>query len=195
MTLTINDKRVFTTGPVKLHGFQAVMKPSKYGYSLSALLPEEEVYLLEDDREEALKWATSKLKNPKRSVMKPEPWVECNDEPSYVKIKFSWNEDTQPVVYDTNNNKIDDENLPLYSGAVVRLVFKQKPYILKDDVTYGTSLKLSGVQVVSLNGAGGGLDTSELTDEDVLNCFNNAMASLDKEVSDGRKFATTSADF
>ena len=110
-------------------------------------------------------------------------------------MKFSWNEDNQPVVYDTNNNKIDDENLPLYSGAVVRLVFKQKPYILKDDVTYGTSLKLSGVQVISLNGAGGGLDTSELTDEDVLNCFNNAMASLDKEVSDGRKFATTSADF
>ena len=31
---------------------------------------------LEADRAESLKWAESKLKNPKRSVLKPEPWEE-----------------------------------------------------------------------------------------------------------------------
>ena len=171
MTLTLTDKRVFVSGPVKLHGYQAVLKPSKFGYSLSALLPEDDVPLLETDREESLKWATSKLQNPKRSVLKPEPWEEINEAPGYVKVKFSWNEESKPVVYDSDNVKIEDEGLPLYSDAVVRLVFKQKPYILKDGVTYGTSLKVSGVQVLSLNRQGVGTDSGDLTEDDVAKLF------------------------
>ena len=171
MTLTFTDKRVFVSGPVRLHGYQAVLKPSKFGYSLSALLPEADVPLLETDREESLKWATSKLQNPKRSVLKPEPWMESDDEPGFVKVKFSWNEENKPVVYDSDNTKIDDEGLPLYSDAVVRLIFKQKPYILKDGVTYGTSLKVSGVQVLSLNKPGVGSDSGDLTEDDVANLF------------------------
>ena len=171
MTLTITDQRIVVSGPVKLHGYQAVLKPSKFGYSLSALLPEADVPLLETDREESLKWATSKLQNPKRSVLKPEPWEELDEAPGYVKVKFSWNEDNKPVVYDSDNAKIEDEGLPLYSDAVVRLVFKQKPYILKDGVTYGTSLKVSGVQVLSLNKPGVGIDSGDLTEDDVANLF------------------------
>ena len=34
---------------------------------------------LESDRSDTLKWAESKLKNPKRSVLKPEPWEEVSD--------------------------------------------------------------------------------------------------------------------
>ena len=195
MTLSITDQRVFVSGPVKLHGYQAVLKPSKFGYSLSALLPEDDVPLLETDREESLKWATSKLQNPKRSVLKPEPWEELDEAPGYVKVKFSWNEDNKPVVYDSDNSKIEDEGLPLYSDAVVRLVFKQKPYILKDGVTYGTSLKVSGVQVLALNKPGVGSDSGDLTEDDVANLFKVSQANgLDADELKASKEAAVQDD-
>ena len=65
-----------TEQPVILEGYQAVLKPSKFGYSLSAIVDSEMVDALETDREESLQWAQGKLKNPKRSVLKPEPWEE-----------------------------------------------------------------------------------------------------------------------
>ena len=63
-----------TEQPVILDGYQAVMKPSKFGYSLAAIVDQAMIDKLEDDRTESLKWAESKLKNPKRSSLKPEPW-------------------------------------------------------------------------------------------------------------------------
>ena len=56
-----------TDNPVTLDGFQAILAPSKFGYSLSAVVCEDIVNTLEDERNEQLKWAESKLKNPKRS--------------------------------------------------------------------------------------------------------------------------------
>ena len=88
-----------TKEPVVLEGYQAVLKPSKFGYSLSAVVDAELVEQLEDDRVETLKWAESKLKNPKRSSLKPEPWEEVAD--GKYKVKFSWNEYTKPPVVDT----------------------------------------------------------------------------------------------
>ena len=58
----------------------------------------------------------------------------------------------------------------MYSGSQVKLAFYQKPYILKDGVTYGTSLKLVGVQLVSLN-SGAGVDTGDMAAEDVAALF------------------------
>ena len=55
-----------TQQPVVLEGYQAVMKPSKFGYSLSAVVDEAMVDRLVEDRAETLKWAESKLKNHKR---------------------------------------------------------------------------------------------------------------------------------
>ena len=78
-----------TKEPVVLEGFQAVLKPSQYGYSLSAVVDTDMVDKLEDDRVETLKWAESKLKNPKRSVLRPEPWEEVSE--GKFKVKFSWN--------------------------------------------------------------------------------------------------------
>ena len=69
MTRTIHK----TEQPVVLDGYQAVMKPSKFGYSLSAIVDTTVVDALETDRAESLKWAETKLKNPKRSTLKPEP--------------------------------------------------------------------------------------------------------------------------
>jgi hypothetical protein len=170
MTVTLNDKGVFLTGPVVLEGYQAILKPSKFGYSLSALLPEAAEEVLDEDRERSLKWAESKLKNPKRSTLKPEPWEAVDAFPGKLKAKFTWNEDTRPFIYDTEGVTVDDPGLPLYSGSIVRLAFKQKPYILKDGVTYGTSLKLVGVQIVSLR-SNAGTDSGDLSEEEVSNFF------------------------
>ena len=157
-----------TQQPVVLEGYQAVMKPSKFGYSLSALVDGELVERLEADRVETLKWAESKLKNPKRSTLKPEPWEEVSTDT--YKVKFSWNEETRPPVVDSEGTPITDESTPIYSGSQVKLAFKQKPYILRDGVTYGTSLKLVGVQIVALNGAAG-IDKGDLSDVEVAALF------------------------
>ena len=157
-----------TPEPVVLEGYQAVMTPSKFGYSLGALVDESMVEFLEEDRTESLKWAESKLKNPKRSVLKPEPWEEVSA--GKYKVKFSWNEDTKPPVVDTDGTLITDARLPIYSGSTVKLAFYQKPYILKDGVTYGTSLKLKGIQVITLSSSAG-IDVGDLTTEDVIGLF------------------------
>ena len=157
-----------TEQPVVLEGYQAVLKPSKFGYSLSAIVDAGMVDALETDREESLQWAQGKLKNPKRSVLKPEPWEEVAT--NQFKVKFSWNEDNRPPVVDTEGTPVTDENTPMYSGSRVKLAFYQKPYILKDGVTYGTSLKLVGVQLVSLN-SGAGVDTGDMAAEDVAALF------------------------
>ena len=157
-----------TPDPVTLEGYQSVLKPSKFGYSLKAIVGEDIISKLETEREDCLKWAESKLKNPKRSVLKPTPWEEVS-EGKYL-IKFSWSEDKKPPVVDTEGTHITDERTPLYSGSKVKLAFFQKPYILKDQITYGTSLKLVGIQVVTANGSAG-LDAGDLNADDVAEMF------------------------
>jgi len=159
---------IVTKDPVTLEGYQAVMKPSKFGYSMSAIVKQDIIDKLEDDRIETLKWAEGKLKNPKRSVCKPEPWEEVAE--GQYKIKFSWNEELKPPVVDSEGTVVTDVNLPVYSGAQVKLAFYQKPYILKDGVTYGTTLKLTAVQIVALN-AKAGVDTGDMPVEDVAALF------------------------
>ena len=161
-----------TKEPVTLEGFQAVMAPSKFGYSLSAIVDQEMIDVLEEERGEVLKWAQSKLKNPKRSSLKPEPWEEVAE--GKYKLKFSWNEETKPPVVDTEGTPVTDKRIPLYSGSTVKLAFYQKPYILRDEVTYGSSLKLVGVQVVSIKGTAG-VDVGDLAATDVAGLFGNTQ--------------------
>jgi len=157
-----------TENPVTLEGFQAILSPSKFGYSLSAVVDTKVIDKLEDERSEVLKWAESKLKNPKRSTLKPEPWEEVAD--GKYKIKFSWNEETRPPVVDTEGTQVTDTKTPLYAGSTVKLGFYQKPYILRDGVTYGSSLKLVGVQVISVKGEAG-VDTGDLDADAVAELF------------------------
>ena len=174
-----------TEQPVVLEGFQAVMKPSKFGYSLATTVGQDVIDTLEDDRIETLKWAESKLKNPKRSVCKPEPWEEVAN--GQYKVKFSWNETNKPPIVDTEGTPVTDEATPLYSGSKVKVAFYQKPYILKDGVTYGTTLKLVGVQVVSLNSEAG-VDTGDMSTDDVAALFGNTQGY---KASDPNVTATT----
>tara|TARA_R100001460_G_scaffold39525_5_gene74349 strand:+ start:5673 stop:6251 length:579 start_codon:yes stop_codon:yes gene_type:complete len=157
-----------TAEPVTLEGFQAVLKPSKFGYSLKAVVGEDLINVLEEEREGCLNWATSKLKNPKRSVAKPEPWEEVA-KGKYL-LKFSWKEDKKPPVVDTEGTPVTDLDTPVYEGSKVKLGFIQKPYILKDGSTYGTSLKLSCIQVVSVKG-GAGVDSGDLNETEAAEIF------------------------
>ena len=157
-----------TEQPVVLEGYQAVLKPGKFGYKLSALVDQATVDKLEDERTEVLKWAEGKLKNPKRSTLKPEPWEEVSE--GKYQVKFSWNDDTRPPVVDSEGTLITNEDTPLYGGSKVKLAFRQKPYILRDGITYGTSLKLVGIQVVALNSSAG-VDAADMGDTEVAALF------------------------
>ena len=157
-----------TKDPVTLSGYQAILKPSKFGYSLKAVVGQDVVDALETERADCLKWAESKLKNPKRSTLRPEPWEEVEDG-KYI-VKFSWAEDKKPPVVDTEGTPIQNEDTPVYEGSKVKLGFHQKPYILRDGVTYGTSLKLSGIQIVSIQN-GAGVDTGDLDEDGVAELF------------------------
>jgi len=162
------SRNVHKTDTITLEGFQAVLAPSKFGYSLAAVVGQDIIDTLETERADVLKWAESKLKNPKRSTLKPEPWEEVAE--GKYKIKFSWSEDRRPPVVDTEGTPITDVKTPLYGGSTVKLAFYQKPYILRDGVTYGSSLKLVGVQVVSVKSEAG-VDTGDLDATEVAELF------------------------
>ena len=177
-----------TDKPVTLEVFQAVVAPSKFGYSLGAIVGSDIIETLETERAEVLKWAESKLKNPKRSTLKPEPWEEVAK--GKYKIKFSWNEENRPPVVDTEGTPVTDAKTPLYGGSTVKLGFYQKPYILRDGVTYGSSLKLVGVQVVSVKGDAG-VDTGDLDATEVAELFGTTAGY---KTSDPNVTPSTSTD-
>jgi hypothetical protein len=157
-----------TQQPVVLEGYQAVLKPSKFGFSLGAIIDGKLIEILEEERTECLKWCESKLKNPKRSTLKPEPWEELSVD--QYKVKFSWNEETCPPVVDSEGTPITDVDTPIYGGAKVKLAFRQKPYVLRDGVTYGTSLKLVGIQLIALNSSAG-VDVGDMGETEVAALF------------------------
>ena len=162
-------KDVHVTDEIKLEGFQAILEPGKFGYSLSAVVDNKLIDKLETERKDVLKWAESKLKNPKRATLKPTPWEEVAE--GKYKLKFSWGEDKRPPVVDTEGTPLTDTKTPLYGGPTVKLGFFQKPYILRDGITYGSSLKLVGVQVVKLNAEAGVKGDDNLSTDQVADLF------------------------
>jgi hypothetical protein len=153
-----------TEKPVVLEGFQAVLKPSQFGsYTLSAIIDQELVDKLEDERPNALKWCEPKLKNAKRAVLKPEPWEEKAE--GKYKITFYWDDKAKPPVVDSEGTPITDDTTPLWKGSKVKLAFYQKPYVLRDNVTYGTTLKLKAIQVIAVAGQAG-VDIGDMSVED-----------------------------
>ena len=134
---------------VVLEGYQAILKPSKFGYSLEALLNAATwKETLEANRMVCLEWCEKHIKNPKGKCLKSEPWEETEE--GKLKIKFSWNEEHKPALMDTDCLPITKTDLPLLAGCKVMIAFYQKPYLLRDNKTYGTSLKLLGIQVVDI---------------------------------------------
>ena len=113
----MSNKNVHVTDVVTLDGYQAILEPGKFGHSLSAIVGDEVVDKLETERVEVLKWAESKLKNPKRATLKPTPWEEVAE--GKHKLKFSWGEDRKPPVVDTEGTPITNTKTPLYGGSTV----------------------------------------------------------------------------
>ena len=72
-------RTIHKTDNVTLEGFQAVLEPSKFGYSLAAVVGSDIIETLEAERTDVLKWCESKLKTPKRATCKPEPSEEVAD--------------------------------------------------------------------------------------------------------------------
>jgi len=161
-----------TPEPVTLDGFQAILKAGEWGYKLSALVKEELVSQLEEERISALEWARSKAKNPKRVTVKPEPWEELDNTKGTYHIRFSWRDGDKviPVVVDTEGTQIKDKDTPIYSGSKVKIAFFQKPYVLPSG-DIGTSLKLKAVQVISLNNGAGVVDNGDMSAEDAADLF------------------------
>ena len=181
----MSNKNIHVTGEVTLEGFQAILEPGKFGYSLSAVVDETLIDKLEAERTDVLKWAEGKLKNPRRATLKPTPWEEVAE--GKYKLKFSWNEEKRPPVVDTEGTPVTDTKTPLYGGSTVKLGFYQKPYILRDGVTYGSSLKLVGVQVVELNSSAAGTDSGDLNETEVADLFGKTdgyTASAVQETTD-----------
>ena len=52
-----------TEEPVTLEGYQAIMKKSKYGYSLSAIIDENMLQTLAVDRPKLIDWCLNKVTN------------------------------------------------------------------------------------------------------------------------------------
>ena len=182
---------IVMTETVTLDGFQAVLQPGKYGYNLSAIVESDIIDRLDEDRARLLEWGLSKVKNPKRSVLKPEPWEEVAQ--GRYKVKFSWGEDNKPGIVDSEGTAVTNPDLPLYGGSKVRLALYQKPYVLKDGVTYGSSLKLLGVQVIEL-GAEAGV-SSESADSDVSNLFGKVEGFKADSLEPSTETATVDDDF
>ena len=175
-----------TASPVTLEGFQAVLKPGKFGYTLRAIVDQDIVDRLEEEREDCIKWCLSKVSSPKRSVAKPEPWEEEPNRPGKYAIKFSWKEGNEPPIVDTEGVLIRDKTTPIYEGSKVKLGFTQRPYVLNDKTTYGTSLKIAGVQVVSIESKAG-IDSGDLDEAGVAELFGKCQGFKTDEpnVSDG----------
>ena len=139
----------------KLEGYQAILKPSDFGYSLSAVLDDSERETdngwsieLWYDRQDCLRYIAGKLKGKRNQKLMDEPWDERDD--YSVKVKFSWTDETKPAIMDTDCVPVERDDLPLLDGCLVMIGFYQKPYILKDGLTYGTTLKLLGLQIVDI---------------------------------------------
>jgi hypothetical protein len=156
-----------TAEPVTLEGFQAVLKPSEYGYTLQCVITDEDmINTLEAERKELLEYQEkTKVKNPKRATLNATPWEEL--ETGGYKLKFSWDSKRLPTIVDAMGTIIDDERVRVYSGTKVKIAFSQYGYTLPNGSTYGSKCQLHGCQIISL--ATG--KAEQVTSDDVVALF------------------------
>lgn len=140
-----------TKKPVVLEGYQALLRPSKFGHKIEAIIEDEDLIAALDAKYAELNAQSlknPKIKNPRRASAKPTPWEEVSA--GRFKISFKWDEDSKPTIVDSQGVPIRDNSLRVYSGSTVRVAFDLRPYILKDGVTYGVKVVPSAIQVVSI---------------------------------------------
>ena len=96
----------------------------------------------ETERPELLKSWKNELKMG-RVNYKLEPWEPVGNEE--YKITMRWNPEQIIHIYDSNCEVVEEE-IPLYSGSLVKVALRQSPYAMRDAV--GTSLRLQAIQVI-----------------------------------------------
>ena len=144
-----------TKEPVTLNGYQAVFKPSEYGYSLAVDITDQALIdELNADRETLLEAQLNgkAIKNKKRASCKPEPWEEREDAEGVYNLKFKWADDSRPAIVDAEGTPIISDSLRVFSGSTVKVAFTQSGYTLKDGATYGTKVNIKSIQIISLAG-------------------------------------------
>ena len=154
--------------PTTLEGYINVYQDSgKYeNRTFSYKIPDDIIDQVKKDREELLKWVDSKIDNPKRVALNPEPF----DEEGLCKYSYS---DTDkkpiPVFVDTEGQPLSESDLQnLRRGTQAILIVNQTPYTKP---AKGTSLKVVGVQVTKLVTGSGASDSGDLSVDDVNAIF------------------------
>ena len=132
-----------TPEPVRLEGFQSIFRPNKHGKCLiSLIVPASFIEPLETERPELLKSWKNELKMG-RVNYKLEPWELVGN--GEYKITLRWNPEQIIHIYDSNCEAVEEE-IPLYSGSLVKVALRQSPYAMRDAV--GTSLRIQAIQVI-----------------------------------------------
>lgn len=125
---------------------------------------------MEQDREELLTWAKSKVPNPSRVNVNNAKW----DETGLVKYSYLGETNRPAVVFvDTEGTVLEKDVLrAVRKGTKVRIIAQQSPYTKP---SLGTKLVVLGVQVIQLN-TGDLVDSGELEGDDVAALFAAAPA-------------------
>lgn len=183
------NRYVFDT---TLEGFINVYEPSgKFNNCcFSFKLPQGVLDQAEDDREELLKWAASKVDNPKRIATNPSKW---DDEGL---VKYSYEGETNrpaPVFVDTSGEPIAKETLrDVRKGTKVRMIVQQKPYTKP---AMGTTLKVMGIQIVELASGNGAIDSGDMSAAEVAEMFGSVEGfKQDTPVVRQSESTTTTSD-
>ena len=135
------------TVELKLHGYQAIFKPSRFGYSMSGLITDPTViYQINDDRDDLLNIIYDEFDDLSKVTLRPEPWETI--EADIIRIKYTWTEDNLPIAFDSNLNQVIDPDITLTEGSEVIATIHQHFYIQKDGRTCGTTFTCSSFQVV-----------------------------------------------
>ena len=168
-----------TPHPVTLNGYQSVFKlTSNYNNYCLAFDVEDPAFIeeLEARRSELLEAQLAEIKLKKRATPKPAPWIEDEEQENLWNIKFSWNKGYEPSVVDSKGVALTGDQVKLYSGATVKVAFDQRGYTLKDGTSYGTTLDIRGVQVITDSSSAGGQQYSAAEAASVFGEFEGGFA-------------------
>lgn len=167
--MTTKNRYIFETeltGFIKVDEDGGKFNNRTFAYTLPPAILEQ----AEADRAELLQWVDSKLENPKRVALNPEPWDEAGV------VKYSYGGDSPkpvPPFIDTEGTLLEVEVLrDIRKGTKVKLIVQQSPYTKPSK---GTTLKVLGVQVLELVTGHGAVDSGDLSAADVAALFGPAQ--------------------
>ena len=156
----MGTKHVIKDRTFTLEGFQSAFKPGKFGTcGIKVVVDQELVETLEQERGGMIEYKIQKQNDPKKWIAgRNAKWTDVA-EGKYT-INFTWKPDQAPVFVDTEGTVITNE-IPLYSGSVVKIAFDHYPYPDNTRKEMNTTCKLMKVQVISCNGTAG-VDSGDL---------------------------------